>query len=232
MVFDKDGTLIDREVFLGTLMKSREASVAARGLEGAVAPLRDLYGVKGDRIDPMGPLSIGHVTEELVLLAGVIYELTHRDWDTCRELARTAFLESDAALDLARATRPTPGVVELVRALHAAGFLLAVATSDLTSRALSTLELMGIEGLFASVVGADMVSERKPAPESLHVVARSLSLRPGELLMVGDSPVDVEMARRAGCPALLYAPEGSPGTSPTLSISSWSQVTVEGTAAP
>lgn len=231
VVFDKDGTLIDREVFLSTIIKSREERLLARGLADAVGPLRSLYGVRSSTIDPVGPLAIGHVAEEVLLLAGVIYERRHLPWDQCREIARDVFLESDAALDLGRATLPTPGVVELLLQLHDAGFPLAVATSDLTARAQATLELMGVGQLFTCVVGADRVAERKPAPESLLAIARSLTLAPGDLLMVGDSEVDVEMARRAGSLGLLYAPEGSPGTSLALSVCAWSQISVDDAAA-
>ncbi len=46
---------------------------------------------------------------------------------------------------------------------------------------------------------------RKPAPGLIESAAKSLGVRPGECLVVGDEPKDLEAARRAGAQSVLVA---------------------------
>jgi phosphoglycolate phosphatase len=52
--------------------------------------------------------------------------------------------------------------------------------------------------LFSDVIGGDSVHGRKPDPAGLLHLAASAGVTPAETLLVGDSPVDLETARRAG----------------------------------
>jgi phosphoglycolate phosphatase-like HAD superfamily hydrolase len=47
-------------------------------------------------------------------------------------------------------------------------------------------------------VTPDEVAEAKPAPESILQILATLAVPPGDAVMVGDTPFDLEMARRAG----------------------------------
>ncbi|HKL30758.1 MAG TPA: HAD family hydrolase [Natrialbaceae archaeon] len=56
----------------------------------------------------------------------------------------------------------------------------------------------GLEEAVDAVVGRDTVGERKPDPEPLLAAIERLSLRPSEVLFVGDTETDAETALRAG----------------------------------
>lgn len=60
------------------------------------------------------------------------------------------------------------------------------------------LEKHGLEGAVDAVVGRDTIAERKPDPEPLLATIDRLSLRPSEVLFVGDTETDAETALRAG----------------------------------
>ena len=58
------------------------------------------------------------------------------------------------------------------------------------------------EPLFDPIITPDEVTHGKPHPESLHLLQRLTGLAPDDLLMVGDTPFDLDMAREAGVPSL------------------------------
>ncbi|MEO7337154.1 MAG: HAD-IA family hydrolase, partial [Caldimonas sp.] len=58
---------------------------------------------------------------------------------------------------------------------------------------------------FAAVFGADQAERRKPAPAMLQAASAALGVPLAQLLMVGDSPLDLLAAERAGCPAAWVA---------------------------
>jgi phosphoglycolate phosphatase-like HAD superfamily hydrolase len=51
-------------------------------------------------------------------------------------------------------------------------------------------------------VTPDEVQAAKPDPESLRVCLEAHGLEPGQAVMVGDTPYDLDMARRAGVPSV------------------------------
>jgi HAD superfamily hydrolase (TIGR01509 family) len=57
---------------------------------------------------------------------------------------------------------------------------------------------MKAEDLFNVIVGADMVTNSKPSPESILKACEIMSISPGETIYVGDQPTDVSAGLNAG----------------------------------
>lgn len=55
-----------------------------------------------------------------------------------------------------------------------------------------------IDGYFSYVVGADSVTKHKPDAEPVLQTLRELGVVASEVMVVGDMPVDILMARNAG----------------------------------
>lgn len=98
-----------------------------------------------------------------------------------------------------------PGVVELfphveqtMRALHAAGIRLAIASSRSRPSLLGFVEQFGMGDIVEMVVSANDVTQHKPHPESIETILHSLDVAADETLMVGDAPYDIIMGVRAG----------------------------------
>ena len=90
------------------------------------------------------------------------------------------------------------GVPELLEALKSKGLLLALLSDKGTvygNRELSNTE---IAGRFDVVRFRDKGKRYKPSPQGLRQVINQLSVGLEEVLYVGDSPVDVQCAQRAG----------------------------------
>jgi len=97
-------------------------------------------------------------------------------------------------------TRLYPHVADDLRALHAKGFRLGVCTNKQQGLTEQILQTLGLDVLFAAVVGADAVPACKPDPEHLFATARRMGLNHGDYAYVGDSRVDQATAAAAGVP--------------------------------
>jgi HAD superfamily hydrolase (TIGR01509 family) len=98
--------------------------------------------------------------------------------------------------------RPFEGVQELLAELRAHAQPMALATSKRQVPLQRQLTRFGWQGFFAPIITPDEVEQGKPHPESLQKIMAMTGLRPSELLMVGDTPFDLDMAKAAGVPSL------------------------------
>lgn len=99
--------------------------------------------------------------------------------------------------------RPFPGMPELLDELRAMGVRMAIASSKRGEPLRRQAALHGWQSHFDPIITPDEVGGlTKPHPESLLQALRAHDLSPGEAVMVGDTPFDLEMARRAGVPGV------------------------------
>ena len=76
-----------------------------------------------------------------------------------------------------------------------------------TSAALAVMILrqaarFGWEHTFSPIITPDEVTHGKPHPESMELLQTLTGLAAQDILMVGDTPFDLDMARAAGVPSL------------------------------
>lgn len=102
---------------------------------------------------------------------------------------------------LSRQVEPTfrliPGVKPLLHTLSDRGALAVVSTRP-TEDAVAFLNQHGLTPLFERIVTQESTRRLKPHPEPIHYAARALNLPVGACVMVGDTPVDIRAARKAG----------------------------------
>jgi phosphoglycolate phosphatase len=96
---------------------------------------------------------------------------------------------------------PIPGVEETLAALSAAGLAMGVATSDGTAAAQAAMQALGLAKYLPHVFGYDSVARPKPAPDIVHAFAAAIDAGPDDIVVIGDNPHDLEMARSAGAGA-------------------------------
>ncbi|RUS45625.1 pyrophosphatase PpaX [Cohnella sp. AR92] len=91
-----------------------------------------------------------------------------------------------------------PGVKEVIPRLHAAGLKLGIVTTKMKPSTERALKLLGIYDYMGAIVTLDDVEHAKPHPQPVQMAIEALGALPNETIMVGDSAVDIESARRAG----------------------------------
>jgi len=75
---------------------------------------------------------------------------------------------------------------------------MAVLTNKPVRPAKGICEGLGMADYFLHIYGGDSFATKKPDPEGLRSLMAEVGARPNETVMVGDSKVDVQVARNAG----------------------------------
>jgi HAD superfamily hydrolase (TIGR01549 family) len=94
--------------------------------------------------------------------------------------------------------RPTRGSAELVRELHDRGLKVVVASSAQPDELSVLLERAGSPWLADEATSADEVDASKPEPDVVEAALEELDLPAEKVVMIGDTPYDIEAAGRAG----------------------------------
>ncbi len=200
--FDKDGTLVDLQHQFSRLMEGRLRYILprlngdGRSTQEKIAEAVGYDPVTG-KVHPNGAL--GRSTRAQTM--GVVVRALEKQGygrDRAEGIACDAFEEADRALPLEALVRPTQGALTLLAALKEEGIPLACLTNDVRKRTERALALLGMREHFDLILGADDTESTKPDPHMFLKACRHLGLEPREVVMVGDSLDDMEMARRAG----------------------------------
>lgn len=126
--------------------------------------------------------------------------------------ADIAAFSDDYAAHAAVASQPFPEVPETLRALHAAGWRLALCTNKPEAPARALLAAFGLEALFAAVGGGDSFPVRKPDPRHMLATLAAAGGIPQAAIAVGDHANDVMAATGSGLPCIFAAWGYGPAT--------------------
>lgn len=94
--------------------------------------------------------------------------------------------------------QPAPGARALVQRLRDLGLRLTVATSAKGEELQPLLEAAGVADLIEEKTTSDDAEASKPDPDIVQAALQKSGLPPGDVLMLGDTPYDVESAGKAG----------------------------------
>jgi HAD superfamily hydrolase (TIGR01509 family) len=108
-----------------------------------------------------------------------------------------------------RAPALLPGGEALVRAAHAAGLPLAIASAAPGPLVAAAIAALPIGRLFSTVVSADhpLVEAPKPAPDAYLAACRLLGVDPGQATAIEDSPAGATAALAAGMATIVVPNE-------------------------
>jgi phosphoglycolate phosphatase len=174
MVFDMDGTILHT---LPDLAKITNLALAEMGF-----PLRTQEEVL---------TYVGNGADRLIDQATPATASKEQCAQTLKRW-RELYLEEGDQL-----TEPFPGMADALRALRARGVKTAVLSNKFDA-AVRRLAEEYFPGLFDTARGEIPPIPRKPDPTSLLQVCEELGVDPADTAYVGDTSVDVEVARNAG----------------------------------
>ena len=173
-VFDMDGTILDT---LDDLTDTLNMSLAEVGMP--VRTKDEVRSFVGNGVGKLLERAVpqGTTEEEMAALAGAF--------------------RKNYAVHCADKTKPYDGVPELIAALRAEGMKTAV-VSNKVDFAVQTLAEDFCKVLFDMPVGEREGVRRKPTPDSVNEVMRTLGIPHEKTVYIGDSDVDADTARNAG----------------------------------
>lgn len=98
-----------------------------------------------------------------------------------------------------------PGATQLVVALAAEGFEVAIGSSGPPENIALVVDAMGIEMLLSAYVTGLDVQRGKPDPQVFLLAAARVGISPDRCVVVEDAPAGIEAAKRAGMKAIALA---------------------------
>lgn len=99
--------------------------------------------------------------------------------------------------------RPFPGARDLLMRAHEAGQKVVLASSASEAELEHYLDLLEVRDLVAATTSADDVKHTKPAPDIFETALKKLApFGAPDAIVVGDTPYDIEAARKCGIAAI------------------------------
>jgi HAD superfamily hydrolase (TIGR01509 family) len=174
----------------GTLVRSNDAhahawvrALSASGRDVPYEKVRPLIGMGGDKVIPT--------------LTGLA-----ADDEAGKRIAerRRHFFTNDylPLLD------PQPGARHLVLLLRQHGVRAVVASSAEEDELENLLKVAGVDDLVEHSVSKDDAGRSKPDPDPIRAALDFLGLPPREVLMIGDTPYDIEAAAKVGVGTIAF----------------------------
>jgi len=173
IIFDIDGTLVDSN---DAHAESWVDTFAEAGYDVPFDVVRPLIGMGGDKLLPK---TIGVSND-----SDVGKKLTKR---------RSEIFEEKYLPTL----RPLPGARDLVLRVRSDGLKPLVATSAKDKQMKNLLKAAQVEDLMEERATASDAKRSKPDPDIVHAAIEESGVAASELLMIGDTPYDIEAAQRA-----------------------------------
>lgn len=183
IVFDLDGTLVD----------------TAPDLVRALNQTMDLEGLPRVKLETVRAL-VGQGAPVLIERAAALRGVAFTEQ---RLESLTGEFIGFYRADIARESKPFPGVLQAMDDLAARGAKFAVCTNKRTDLSQQLLETLGIGERFSAIVGPDAVTHRKPHPEHYQAAVARAGGTVRRSVMVGDTATDVGAARAAGAPSIV-----------------------------
>ncbi len=170
VIFDIDGTLVASNE---AHARSWVETLSEAGYDVPFNVIWPMIGMGGDKVLP--------AATGIEADSAMGKKLSARRWEIFQE-RYLATLE------------PTPGARELVQRVSHDGLKTIVATSAGGNELKSLLVAAGVDDLMDATTSASDAKDSKPDPDIVQAAVRKSGFHPDELIMLGDTPYDVEAA--------------------------------------
>lgn len=200
VLFDKDGTLIDSHVYWGRIIERRSAAIIdyydlGKDLFSDLC-LSMGYCCSDRKLRPEGPIAL--VSREEVIDVVMAFLQSRLIVPSAEVLSELFVREHEAFLEeIFEYIHILPGVMDLLEQLKKHGVKTSVVTTDTVINTNETLRYLGIESLFAAVIGKESTKEAKATGVPAIAALKLLELNADQVVCIGDAPMDLIMAQQS-----------------------------------
>ena len=184
VLLDVDGTLVDTNGFHAEAWR---IAFEENGYTFSKEKVQSLIGMGGDHLLP----KICGLEKSSAMGKKIS--------DRCGEIYRERFAQRVEAF---------PGVKELIGHFKKCGLKLSIVTSGRKQDVEKVIELLGIKDSLDALVTADDVAHSKPDPDLILSGLEKLGLPAEKVLMVGDTPYDIQAAAGASVKTVAFRSGG------------------------
>jgi HAD superfamily hydrolase (TIGR01509 family) len=174
VILDVDGTLVDSN---DAHAKSWVEALAEYGYTVPFEKVRPLIGKGGDKVLP----EVAGISED----SPEGQKISQRR----SEIFKERYLPHIHAFPCAR---------ELLQHMRERGLKLAVASSSKPDELRALLQLVGATDLVEEKTSSQDAKDSKPSPEPVQVTLQHIGYPPDQVVMLGDTPYDIESAQKVG----------------------------------
>jgi len=199
VIFDKDGTLFDlhqywsfviieRAKYFSNMFSHPESDFIYSEL------LSSMGLVENNKINNVGPVGVRSRNFIIKLVYRIIND---KDANIDIKDIEEGFVVVDSIVDhnFKSLIEKLPGVDDLLLSLKESGCLIALATTDVSQRAIKALKYSQISNFFDYIIGSDNVMHTKPDSEMVDKILSKLNIVDrNNVVLIGDSITDLNTA--------------------------------------
>ena len=180
VIFDVDGTLVNSN---DAQAKSWVEALKEFGYSVPYEKVRPLIGMGGDKVLPE---TIG----------------VQKDSEKGKQISkRRSEIFKEKYLPTIQAF---PGAQELLNRMRDQGLKLAIASSAQPDELRSLLQIVGAADLIEDKTSSEDAKRSKPDPDIMQVTLKKVGYPPNEVVMIGDTPYDIEAASKVGVATIAF----------------------------
>jgi len=179
VIFDWDGVIVD------SLHVQFETMKEICRIEGKNFPFKNIEDLRKGFIEPYYYL----------------YESFGFKWDEDEDVIVKHYkrFSKEAKIDV------FSEVIDVIRKLRGMDIFIGLASSNRDEIITHKIEELGLQGVFDIVITEEHVSRIKPDPECLNMIMLKHSLKPEEVMYLGDMPADIDAGNNAGVKSVAVA---------------------------
>lgn len=170
VLFDIDGTLVDSNA---AHARSWVDTLREAGYEVPFDVLWPMIGMGGDKVLPSAA--------GIEIDSELGKKLSARRWEIFQR-------------DYLPGLKPTPGARDLVQRMKDDGLELIVASSASGNELGALMDAADVRDLFEKTTSSSDAKDSKPDPDIVQAAVKKSGMKPNELIMLGDTPYDVQAA--------------------------------------